>query len=183
MLWRDPLAWISNYIDSFQWNIMEHHPCHIFNGGLRKPPLKLGHGWRNTSTFLHGCELRTHAPTLMLFFLCICKRALGCIYNLNEWRLIELSVPNNDLEPLFMMTSSNGNIFRVTGHLCGEFTGLSEFPAQRPVTRSFDVFFDLSLNKRLSKQSRGWWFETQSRPLWRHCNVLTWINVNHGTDK
>ena len=28
-------------------------------------------------------------------------------------------------------------IFRVTGHLCGEFTG--EFPAQRPVTRSFDV--------------------------------------------
>ena len=47
------------------------------------------------------------------------------------------------------MTSSNGNIFRVTGHLCGEFTGPGEFPAQRPVTRSFDVFFDLRLNKRL----------------------------------
>ena len=48
-----------------------------------------------------------------------------------------------------MMTSSNGNIFRhspVTG----------EFPAQRPVTRSFDVFLDLRLNKRLSKQSWGW---------------------------
>ena len=43
-----------------------------------------------------------------------------------------------------------------------------EFPAQRPVTRSFDVFFDLHLNKRLSKQSWGWWFETLSRPLWRH---------------
>ena len=42
-----------------------------------------------------------------------------------------------------MMTSSNGNIFRVTGPLCGEFTGPGEFPAQRPVTRSFDVFFDL----------------------------------------
>ena len=27
------------------------------------------------------------------------------------------------------------------------------FPAQRPVTRSFDVFCDLRLNKRLSKQS------------------------------
>ena len=52
----------------------------------------------------------------------------------------------------FMMTSSNGNIFRVTGPLCGEFTGPGEFPAQRPVTRSFDVFFDLRLNKRLSKQ-------------------------------
>ena len=45
-----------------------------------------------------------------------------------------------------------------------------EFPAQRPVTRSFDVFFDLRLNKWLSKQSRGWWSETLSRPLWRHRN-------------
>ena len=51
-----------------------------------------------------------------------------------------------------MVTSSNGNIFRVTGPLCGEFTGPGEFPAQRPVTRSFDVFFDLRPNKRLSKQ-------------------------------
>ena len=46
-----------------------------------------------------------------------------------------------------------------------------EFPAQRLVTRSFDVFFDLCLNKRLSKQSWGWWFETLSRPIWRHCHV------------
>ena len=45
-----------------------------------------------------------------------------------------------------------------------------EFPTQRPVTRSFDVFFDLRLNKRLSKQSWGWWFKTPSRSLWRHCN-------------
>ena len=51
-----------------------------------------------------------------------------------------------------MMTSSNENIFRVTGHLCGEFTGPREIPAQRSVTRSFDVFFDLRSNKRLSKQ-------------------------------
>ena len=43
-----------------------------------------------------------------------------------------------------------------------------EFPAQRPETRSFDIFFDLRLNKRLSKQSWGWWFETLSRQLWRH---------------
>ena len=45
-----------------------------------------------------------------------------------------------------------------------------EFPTQRPVTQSFDVFFDQRLNKRLSKQLWGWWFETPSRPLWRHCN-------------
>ena len=45
-----------------------------------------------------------------------------------------------------------------------------EFPAQRPVTQSFDVFFDLHL-KRLSKHLWDWWFETQSHPLWCHCNV------------
>ena len=51
--------------------------------------------------------------------------------------------------------------------------GPGEFPTQRPVTRSFDVFFDLRLNKRLSKQWWGWWFETLSCPLWRHCNDRT----------
>ena len=35
-----------------------------------------------------------------------------------------------------------------------------EFPAQRPMTRSFDVFFDQRLNERSSKQTLGWWFET-----------------------
>ena len=47
-----------------------------------------------------------------------------------------------------------------------------EFPAQRLVTRSFHIFFDLRLNKRLHKQLWGWWFETLSCPLWRQCNVL-----------
>ena len=52
----------------------------------------------------------------------------------------------SEIKLLNMMTLSNGNIFRVTGPLCGEFTGPGEFPTQRPVTRSFDVFFDLRLN-------------------------------------
>ena len=45
-------------------------------------------------------------------------------------------------------------------------------PHKRPVTRSFDVFFDLGLNKRLSKQSRRWLFKTPSCSLWRHCNDM-----------
>ena len=52
----------------------------------------------------------------------------------------------------------------------GNTPAIGEFPWQRPVTRSFDVFFDCALNKRLSKQSWGWWFETKSRSLWRHFN-------------
>ena len=78
------------------------------------------------------------------------------------------------------MTSSNGNIFRVTGPLRGEFTGDRWIPSQRPVTRSFDVFFDLRLHKPLSKQSWSWWFETPSHPLWRHCNVKTKHNNIEG---
>ena len=44
------------------------------------------------------------------------------------------------------------------------------FPAKRPVTRSFDAFFDLHPNKRFSKQWWGWWFDSPSCPLWRHRN-------------
>ena len=70
-----------------------------------------------------------------------------------------------------MMTSSNGTISALLGPLCGECTGHRWIPPQRPVTRSFGVFFYLRLNKQLRKQLWGWWFETPSRPLWRHCNV------------
>ena len=72
-----------------------------------------------------------------------------------------------------MMTSSFGNIFRVTGFL-SPVTG--EFPAQGPVTQSFDVFFDLGLDQQFSKQWRRRRFETPWRSLWRHCNVL-WSNA------
>ena len=53
-----------------------------------------------------------------------------------------------------------------------------EFPAQRPVTRSFDVFFDLRPNKRLCKQPWGWWFETLSWSLWRHRNDSITVVLN-----
>ena len=69
------------------------------------------------------------------------------------------------------MTSSNGNILRVTGPSWGNPSVTGGFPSQRPMTRNFDVFFDLRLNKRLSKQSKRQWFETPSRSLLRHCNV------------
>ena len=61
---------------------------------------------------------------------------------------------------------------------------IGEFPAQRPVTQSLDVYFDLRLNTLLSKQWWGWWFETPSCPLWRYivithvfliyCILLVW---------
>ena len=91
------------------------------------------------------------------------------------WRLCNIypSRPCVITHSFITMTSSNGNIFRVTGPLCGEFTGPGEFPAQRPVTRSFYVFFDLHPNKRLSKQPWGWWFEAPPWSFWRQCNVTS----------
>ena len=71
-----------------------------------------------------------------------------------------------------MMTSSTGNVYRVTCPLWGESTGHWWIPLTKgTVTRIFDVFFDLRPNKRLSKQSRRRWFETPSRSLWRHCDA------------
>ena len=66
-----------------------------------------------------------------------------------------------------------GESFSALLGLCaGKSPVTRKFPSQRPMTRSFEVFFDLCLNKRLSKQSWGWWFETPSCSLWRHCNVV-----------
>ena len=71
-----------------------------------------------------------------------------------------------------MMTSSNGNISALLALCAGNSPVTGEFLSQMPMAQSFDVFLDLRLNKRLSKQWWGWWFGTLSRSLWRHCNVL-----------
>ena len=73
-----------------------------------------------------------------------------------------------------MMTSSNGNIFRVTGHLCGEFTGPRWIPCTKASDAEFWCFLWSVSELRLSKQPWGWWFETLSWSLWRHCNGNTW---------
>ena len=65
---------------------------------------------------------------------------------------------------VYMMTTSYGNIFRATGHLCGEFTGHRWNPLTK--ASNAELWFFLS-----NKQSWGWWFETPSHPLCRHRNV------------
>ena len=82
-----------------------------------------------------------------------------------------------------MMTSWHGTIPALLDICAGNSHVPGEFPSQRPVTQIFDVFFDLHLNKRLSKKSRRWWFETPSRQLRRHCNGCGEITVIEiGTD-
>ena len=76
-----------------------------------------------------------------------------------------------------MMASSNGNISALLALCVGNSPVTSEFRAQRPVVQSFDIFFDLRLNKQLSKQSWGWWFAMPSHSLWHQCNVTCKISA------
>ena len=91
----------------------------------------------------------------LIHLLAIC---LDWQYCCNLHLAITLSI---QLSPLGLATGHHHNLAQLV---------LGKFPAQRPVTRSFNVFFDLHLNKRLSKQSWGWCFETLPCPIWRHCN-------------
>ena len=106
---------------------------------------------------------------------------------------------------LIMMMSSNGNIFRVTGPLCGEFTGHRWIPLTKASDAEIWWVFYMHQNNRLSTQSRHRWLETPSRSLWRLCNewriyvsvdwvacglgndmwplLLTWFNFNPSMDK
>ena len=58
------------------------------------------------------------------------------------------------------MTSWNGTFSALLAICAGNSPVSGELPSQRPVTRSFDVYFDLRLDERLSKHSLGWWLET-----------------------
>ena len=81
------------------------------------------------------------------------------------WMNIDDACCNPEMSQ-FMMTSSSGNLFRVTGPLCGEFTGHRWIP----LIKASGAELLCILYKRLRKQSWGWWFETSSCSVWRHCN-------------
>ena len=79
----------------------------------------------------------------------------------------------------YPMMTSNGNIFRVTGPLYREFIGHRWIRLTNASDAELWCFlWSLRVNKRLSKQSWGWWFETTSRSLWRHSNALVLVNNN-----
>ena len=83
---------------------------------------------------------------------------------------ITFPVANFIRRNLPMMTSSNGNIFLVTGPLWGESTGHQWIPLTRASKADLWCFLDVRLNKRLSKQSKCRWFQTPWHSLLRHCN-------------
>ena len=96
---------------------------------------------------------------------CLCRCDLGWKWQNTSWRCLDtektfLTWWRHQMETFSALLAICAGNSPVTG----------EFPTQRPVTRFFDVYFDLRPKERLSKQSWGWWFETLSSPLWRHRN-------------
>ena len=88
---------------------------------------------------------------------------------------------NNQIKSILIKTCANTCGKSWWGHQVETFSELvalcagnspvtGKFPPRRPVTGSFEVFFDLHPNKRLCKQTIRRWFEIQSHSLWLHCN-------------
>ena len=134
--------------------------CELENRAALSSSKQAGNSRKNTS--LHG-QLFTTADTHIAHW---CHNSQSLKYGYSNAGLP--SMPWVYLP--VMMTSSNGKISALLVLCEGNSPVTGEFPSQRPVTRSFGVFFDLSLNKRLSKPTRRRWFETQSPSLWHHCN-------------
>ena len=87
-------------------------------------------------------------------------------------KVIYVSGLGGDNETYLSCLRHQMEIFSTLQALCaGNSPVTGEFPSQRPAMRSFDNFFNLGLNKRLSKQWRCRWFETPSPSLWHHCDV------------
>ena len=77
-----------------------------------------------------------------------------------------------------MMTSSDGNIPALLAICAGIHRPPVNSPHKGQWRGALMFSFNLCLNKRLSKQSRGWWFEAPSCPLWRHCNEICCYDLN-----
>ena len=102
-----------------------------------------------------------------------------------SWLLWFLTKASSDWYELYIfsiMTSSNGNIWCVTGPLRGESADHWWIPITKISGMELWCFFDFNLNKKLSKQSRCWCFDMLLHSLWRHCNYSS-IHLKIGCQK
>ena len=151
-MWTEKVGWMCSMVGPFEQPA--EMACGIyentqFEGILPKGPYPPCLRMADRALLAGYPRIASHS-ILWVVISYACLRGLLASPKSSNMSYLDVLVHHHDHH---MMTSSNGNIFRVTGHLCGKFTGPGEFPTQRPVTRSFDVCFDLRLNKRLSKQS------------------------------
>ena len=102
--------------------------------------------WYGQYQYAFSCRLHLHCPTIKkVMLLLLLPLLLIQLNHVSTWWRHQVKT----FSALLVICAGNS-------------PATDEFPAQNPVTRSFDVFFDLRLNIRLSKQSWCWWFETPS---------------------
>ena len=131
--------------------------------------------------YINGC-FWTLVPQVVMTVLCVATKLesswcqisrhsdyMLCCRNVDSARILDLPWWRHQMETFSALLALCAGNSPLTG----------EFPSQRQVTRSFDVFFDLRLKKRLSKQSLGWWSQTPSHPLWRHSNAVYFVFTLH----
>ena len=179
---RNPLHWIIGNMTKMKYfrDRLRHHATVFLYGLARKknnkPALvqmvvrkRTGNKPLSKMMMSLFTKKRSKESRIVWYISCRKRQALfvfdahilcGWKYEYVNWEDTHTSnVPITKSRPIIVMTLSNGII--TGGYL-----------SQRPVTRGFDAFFDLRLNKGLSKHSRHRWFETSSRSLWCQCNIL-----------
>ena len=100
----------------------------------------------------------THRVRRPPFWLIVTALGCNCYLSVIMWMR-----PKSVAQKAFHDDVIKWKYFSVTVPLWGDPPITSGFPSQRPVTPSFDAFFDLHQNKWWSKQSRRRWFESPSR--------------------
>ena len=138
----------------------------------------------NASILWCGCEIIKHTLIDHIGVYHFVIVSINKCHLVNHWQsIVWCTIASIDYKPWWhhQMETFSALLALYAGN--SPVTG--EFLSQRPMTRCFDVLFDLRLNKQLSKQSWGWWFETPSRSLWRHCNALwtLFLNINWTHEK
>ena len=138
---------------------------------IHRGPVNFPHKWPVTRKMFPFDDviMKTHFA-----FLCFRQTRVPFTIAWTKWTRSEQKghCCANHCHTFNMMTSSNGNIFRVTVPLWGESTGHRWILLTKASDAELWCFFDLRLNKRLSKQSRHRWLGTPSRSLWHHSNVI-----------
>ena len=150
------LLWFHHWpVDSSQegplmWKMI---PCHdVIMNFRRLPPKRWPLGTENTNIFVYQFKFISRSIYIYIY--------IYTVVNKSKWGLSWWRHQMETFSALLAICAGNSPV-------------PGEFPTQRPVTRSFDVNFDLRPDKRLSKQPLRWWFETLSHSLWRHRNVMT----------
>ena len=103
------------------------------------------------------------------FYTSIDGNCVGCL-RLNDDHMTRRCSLADCCNPLSWWSHQKETFSALPALCAGNSPVTGEFLSQRPLTRSFEVFFDLRRNERLSKQWWGWWFETPWLSLWRHRN-------------